>query len=718
MTPPPTRRLVLQMLALGLAFPALGSCRKRKDPPGRGVAVMPLAEKFRVNRLHELPGTLYQNQARSPIHWQPWAPEALGVAREAGRMVFLVIAMPQQPAFQRVLESLASDPLTVEEINTNYVPVLVDGDAAREMGLLTADLCDEIKSPLQLPLFVWLSHEGNPVDWIPAPDGDPAMVRRLFESSHSVVMLKWREDPAYLLENSRIDHANRREHIAKRRNAEFASDDPGDAALQATRKLAGLYDPVSRTLDESGGLFPAGSLELLSMAAMLPGVPEQLRVQAVATTRELLADLLPSPMFDPLDGGVFASRRGISWKLPVFTKDCAMQGRAAVALISAYHATGDALALERALTVIRHAELSYRVADGLFAIGLGPVTAEEDWLWSVEDVRNALPAADAEWWIGMSGMAGLGNIPFEDDPERRFFRANAIAIPRSVAALAAESGNPQEFLQRFETTRNTLLLARQKRFGDPPRDGTPHAGASLRMVSAYAAAHAATGEADFREKAVDLLTRARSAFADGPRLLACPGKAPASVSAGRAFVYALALQAALDVADITADPLWASWADDLAATSAELFTTDGYLKECPDDARILDLPVTDLAMLFDDSSAGLFSMAECRLAARGQPMTRDFRALALALPKFAGTWPMRFTDLILPNLIRHFGSVAVTGPDLDPALQSALQRTPLRVVGRRLSAAAASIEKSDGGNFAFDSVERLEEASLHVSPDR
>jgi len=712
-----SRRLLLHLLALGMAVPAVSSCRKRVEPPAVAARV-PLAEEFRVNRLSELPGTIYRNHRQSPIHWQPWAPEALRVAGEADRMVFMVIAMPQQPAFQQVLDSLSADPLTVAEINTSYVPVLVDGDASREMGLLTADLCEEIKRPLQLPLFVWMTHEGNPVAWIPAPDGDPGVVRRLFENSHTMVMQKWREDPAYMLENSRMDNASRRERMAKRRNVAVATDNPAEDALQATRKLVGLYDPVSRSLDESGGLFPAGSIELLSTAAMLPGVPDELRAQALATTRELLADLLPSPMFDPLDGGVFASRRGLSWALPVFTKDCVTQGRTAAALISAHRATGDALALERALAIIRYAEQNYLVTEGLFALGVARFTPQADWLWNVEDVQNALPAADAEWWIEMTGMKGLGNIPFEDDPQRQFFRANSIAVSRSVAGLAAESGAPEDFLRRFETARKTLLLARQDRLGDLPRDATPHAGATLRMVSAYAAAFAATGDGEYREKAVDLLTRARAAFSDGPRLLVFPGEAPPAVSAGRAFHYALALQAVLDVADITSDEAWVSWADDLAATSAELFTTDGYLKECPDNARILDLPVTDLAMLFDDSTAGLFSMAECRLAARGQPMTPDFTKLALALPDFAQRWPMRFTDLILPNLIRHFGSVAVTGPELEPALQSALQRMPLRVVGRRNSAAAALIEIPGGDGISFDSVERLEEASLHDAPGR
>ena len=76
--------------------------------------------------------------------------------------------MPQQPGFQKVLAALGRRSATVvATINDHYVPILIDGDASREIGLLTADLCAEIKRRLQLPLFVWMTYEGNPVAWIP-----------------------------------------------------------------------------------------------------------------------------------------------------------------------------------------------------------------------------------------------------------------------------------------------------------------------------------------------------------------------------------------------------------------------------------------------------------------------------------------------------------------------------------------------------------------------
>ena len=158
---------------------------------------------------------------------------------------------------------------------------------------------------------------------------------------------------------------------------------------------------------------------------------------------------------------------------------------------------------------------------------------------------------------------------------------------------------------------------------------------------------------------------------------------PASVGTARAFVYALALQSVLDVAAITSDEQWLVWAEDLATTAAELFTHDEFLKECPDDAKIIDLPVTDLVMLFDDSTAGLVSMAECRLAEIGRPLVADFSRLATPMPTYALDRPVLHTDLLLATVARHYKVTALYGEGLPPEMKLAVERLPLRVVQRR-----------------------------------
>ena len=707
-----------------------GSCRRgaNKVVTDAGPPAV-FAPELARNSLGGLPGAVYHNQAGSAIHWQTWTKDSFDRAKEARRLVFCVIAMPQQPGFQKALAMLERDPTVVAAINGNYVPILVDGDATRELGLLTADLCAEIKRPLQLPLFVWMTYEGNPVAWIPVASSEVVKVAELFNQSHTMVSQMWNDDvnlmlkekkPSYVLKNSALDNANRRERFGNRKAAKVTSERPAEDVVRSLRQLASMYDPYSRSFDESGGLFPSSSLELLATAAVRPGLPADVRARCLETTRDLLEDLLPSPMFDPLDGGVFSSRRGGSWTLPSFVRDCPGQARVAVALIEAYRATGNPRALETALGLIAYSENKYATTEGLFAVGLSEEIGLEKWMWSVEEIEKILGAEDAAWWIKATGMKGLGNLPSEVDPRREFFRSNTQGLIKTMAEIAAELGLPTEtFAPRFNAARAKLLAVRDARFGKVSRDDCSHAGATLRMVSAYAAAFGVTGDEKFREKAVKLITRSREAFGIGPKLRAFSIDAPDSIGAARGFLYALALQAAIDVSAITADDQWLVWSEDLATTAAEKFTGNSFLKECPDEAKLIDLPVTDLVMLFDDSTAGLVSCAETRLAEIGRPLVPSFSELATPMPTYAMDRPILHTDLLLATVLRHYKLTVVLGENLPPALKAATERLPLRAVQRRpglpadqVPAGSIKVLLPAGATVIVASPEALQQALL------
>jgi len=704
----------------GLCLAVVGCRKAASGADDRAAEVRALPPELQSKGIGSLPGAIYRSQAKSPIHWQPWTPETMARAKAAHRLVFAVIAMPQQPGFQRVLSAIGADGDMVSAINGQYVPVLIDGDASREMGLLTADLCAEIKRGLQLPLFVWMTADANPVAWIPVAASQTETVAELFNQSHEMVGRMWQEDSKYVIQNSVLDNENRRARIGQRKNTKVVSEVPAEDALRALRQLSSFYDPDTRTFDEAGGLFPSGAIDLMATAANHPGLPAEVRARCLETTRELLVDLLTSAMFDPLEGGVFATRRGSSWALPGFFRDCGGQARAAVALLNAYRATKDPQTLEKALGLIAYAEKAFGTPDGLFAVGMSAEVDTALWLWSVEDIERELPPEEAAWWIQATGMKGLGNLPSEVDPLREYFRCNSLAISKTVEVLAAEQGQPTEvFAARFEKARKKLLKARCARIGELPRDVSSHAGSSFRMVSAYAAAFGVTGDVTFRDKAVALLEKSRAAFGDGAKLRQFPQDVPDSLGEGRAFHYALALQAALDVAVITSKECWLVWAEDLATTAAEWFTDSEFLKECPDTAKIMDLPVTDLVMLFDDSTAGLISLAECRLAEQGRPLVATFSELATPLPTYAVDRPVLHTDLLQATLARHFKVVVISGVGISPEMQLAIEMLPPRMVQRRVAkpedgvpAGAVKVIFAEGEGRVVTSVEALQEAVL------
>jgi len=715
---------ILQTAAVCLCLVSGTSCRKNRPADVKTAKIARVASEPLRNSIGKLPGAVYQSQAASPICWQPWARSIFERARVTDRLIFGVIALPQKPAFLGVLESLDRHQETVEIINSNYVPILIDGDSCREMSILIGDLCAEINAPLSTPLFVWMTPEGDPVAWTPASSQSPEGVIKIFNDAHLMVSQLWRDNPKYVLENSRANNDDRRSRMEQRKMAQVISQQPAVDLVRSLSQLNSLYDPYTHSFDEAGGVFPASALELLAASSVHPGVPENVSTQCLATTKSLLNGLLCSPMFDPLDGGVSVTRHSHSWAFPAFVRDCPGQGRIATSLIEAYRATGDTRALQKALGLIAFAEKYFRNPDGLFSIGLTSEPDAVQWMWTVEEVKKILSPEDAAWWIKATGMKDFGNLPYEVDPQRIYFRQNTISLGLSMEEIAASlSLTPEVFKPRFDAVRERLLQIRNERFGAETKDTQSHAAATFRMVSAYASAFTATGDETFRSKAITLLTKAREAFAVGARLRVYPVETPESIGAGRAFHYLLALQSILDVAAITDNDSWLLWAEDLTTIFAEHFTGKGFLKECPDDAKSINLPVTDLLMLFGDSSAGLVSINESRLAELGRPLVPSFSELATGLPVYTLKRPMVHTDLLMASLSRHFKVCVIIAPDAPPALITAVQRLPMRLVHRRTAtpgdsvpAASVKVTLPDNSSQIITSPEALAKAVMELSP--
>lgn len=637
-----------------------------------------------ANRLAGLPGIVYASQENSRIHWQPWTKASLEMAANSRRLILAVIALPQQPSFADILQELSSDPATVALMNDIYVPVLIDGDAVREIGILTADLCAEIGSGLQLPLMVWMTPEANPVAWMPLPSSDAGSAASLLSQSHMMVTRTWDNDPGYVTRNSRLDQANRSQRLMERIRNRETSDDPTADALRALRQLTSLYDPLSRSFDEAGGLFPSGALDLLAMGAGMENLPEDLRRRCRAVLENLLDDLVVSPMFDPLDGGVFNARRGISWSFPGFYRDCASQARAAVSLFNAYEASGERRALERALGVLAFVETNYRTNEGLYTLGSGISGNIGKWLWWIEDLTELLTEEELAVWVPASGMSESGNLPSEVDPLRKYFRGNAIALAKSAGEIAAERGLDPTVVQRnLDSAREKLRGARDLRMQVSPGGGEANAVATFRMVSAYATAYRITGDTAYRDLASEILGKAKTRFSEGPLLKNYAGNEDASLTAGRAFLYSVAIQATLDVEAVTLDGIWLMWAGDLASTVSEVFAASGHISECPAAADLVGLPITDVAMLFDESTVGLLSMSESRLAALDIPLVPSLQTKLNALPMAAIGSPILHTDLIQAALMRAFGVTYVFGNDAPAAMREVLARSPLKGVNRR-----------------------------------
>ncbi len=680
----------LVLLCCGTALIAGSACRRNKPPATAAGPPSLVSPELLTNRLAGNSSALLARQADSPIHWQPFTKQTFEFAAKANRLVLAVVVVPQQLDYLDPLNKIQSDPKIVSLLNDNLVPVLVDADACREVALLTSLLCSELDRPLGLPLCLWLTPKGNPVQWVPVTSADRD-VGELIASTHTVAAQMWQNGSADSIELGAIENQARSQRLGDYSKRAPAVKEPAKESLNALRSLASTYDPGSRSLDGCGALFPSGTLELLSSFQLIPGMDSDVTSRCGETTRMLSSDLSTSAMIDPLEGGIFNSRIGSGWWLPRFNLDCPALARSTVALLTTYRAHGDPMLLKQSLAAIAYSEKHFMTREGLFSLGGQYKSKTEGWLWSIEELEKALTADELKLMITISDLKGPGNIPIESDPKREFFRRNSLALrvtPEMAGTKLGLSGSQAQEL--LDSAQKKLLKIRQERLGPIINDAPPQAAATFRMVSTYAAAYTATGDPGWKKKALETLAKAKESFSKGPNLQNFIGTAD-ETSSGRAFLYGLAIQATLDADDIAQDPALISWAEDLSSTAAERFIEGDSLCETVKGQSVIDLPLTDRSMLFDDTSAGLLSSAQARLAQRGRVTHSTFPLAVASLSVVAVERPIIFTDHIQAALIRHHSPVVLVSADAPAELKEAVFRLPLRVVSRRPATAADAV---------------------------
>jgi uncharacterized protein YyaL (SSP411 family) len=667
----------------------LGSCSKERprELPKEERAIV---RDLPPNALGRDGSTFLADQTSAPILWQPWARGSFELARDSNRLVLALIALPQHADTEKTLRALYADSGAVKDLNERFVPVLVDGDIHREVALTGAVLCMDSKIQFALPQLVWLTGDGNPVASIPV-QGSEENIRSIVQQSNGVVIQMLEDSPDYVQQNSERDNALRRSRMAKEAAAPESSQQPMLDTQRAIRQLASFYDESAGLFDSAGGLVPSGSIELLAGAVTLPGLSaadvREVRNAAVGVARLISR----SPLVDPLDGGVFSGRRGQTWSLPMAVRDCQTNAKVILALCSAQSLAQDELLDAQITAAVAFVEKNYATPGGLFALGRQATGKGSDWLWSLDELKGLLSAEELEVWTALSHLTSVGNVGMETDPARSLFGKNTLRINGTPESAAAGLGiSADEARGRFESGRAKLLAAREARGVRPEPDSKPHAASTFRMISAYAAASNLTGDASLRQKAIETLGKAKAAFSKGADLYFFEEQQDES-SSGRAFLYGLAIQAALDVYDITLDPSARDWALDLSVTASERFMKGDTFREATDEQSLIPLPVTDRTMVYDDSSVGLFAAAEARFAKLLISVPPVYGTAVTGLPKKVLEVPFAHTDILYASLVRSFSPVVILAADVPEELKNAALALPIRLVTRRMAGPAEEV---------------------------
>ncbi|MDE2690691.1 MAG: thioredoxin domain-containing protein [Acidobacteriota bacterium] len=508
-----------------------------------------------LNRLILETSPYLRQHAHNPVDWFPWSEEAFERARAEGKPVFLSIGY-STCHWCHVMERESFDNVEVARLmNELFVCIKVD----REQR---PDIDDIYMTAVQ----VTQQRGGWPMSSFLLPDRRPFFGATYFPPQQFVNLMRqvdtaWRERRADLEASA----AQITDLVRQITAARGAAKNLGRAVIR--QAVQGLVASTDRLHGGFGGApkFPnETNLLLLLEEALRTG--DRAPMDAALITLRAMAR---GGIHDQVGGGFHRYSVDGHWLVPHFEKMLYNQAHLLRAYALAYRLTGDPLlarvARQTADYVLRDMTSPegafYSATDADSEAADGESVEGEFFVWTKDQLREALSPDDAELTIRLFGVTDTGN----------FEHRNILFLDRPLDENAADLGVPLgDLLASLDAVRERLYPIREER-PHPLRDDkilTSWNGMMIRALAEAADALAEPAYAEVAARAADFLWRHNRRDDGGLWRVWLDGEAS---TPGLVQDYAHLAHAFVALHDVTSDGKWLERSATVAAEMVERF---------------------------------------------------------------------------------------------------------------------------------------------------
>ena len=662
----------LKILFLFGIFVSLTACRTKNDDEGQKQkesteffsSPPEKVTELSSNRLANEPSNFLREQATSPIKWQPWTNDILHYAERSQRLIFVFVGSTNYSNAQTLLQLLESKFAT--EINENYVPVLADIELDPTLALACNMLVGERREPIAFPFLMWLSHEGNPVAWVPIMEDNEESLLLGFRRAQNTVEAIVNKSPRYVVENSRYDNDFRLERIAK--SLDFSEEDPDEKPTRgelfiAAQSLTDLYDSVDKTFDNTGGIPPGNLITSLARISAHPATPNRLKTETPTACKEALELLVESAIHDPLDGYFFSRRNSRSFAVPALSKNLKTQAEMLSALSSSQSTPASARATAQMLEALAQNPLNVR------ALHPGEVN-ELAFFWSTGAIEDLL--TDDEMLVAKAAfeLKALGNVPSSDDPRRIYFRRNTLGLKHFGSDLARRvkknEGQTEELLasaiQKLAARRDEILEVSDALL----TEDAPTLGPKARLLTALARTYAASPKDSTLQQVNSVGEEILTNFTDSKgQLVRTPIRENFREAPAFAYDYVATIEALLEWYRVSWNSELLDKAEKLTNVLLDNFLDENNkLVEVKTENYPLTFPIYNDGMTFGPSTWGLSHGVLNRMLAMGNQHPKLPDAINASIPRLqigVKRVPVIHTDYLLTAFNNLDGYLLLVG---------------------------------------------------------
>ncbi|MDP9376396.1 MAG: thioredoxin domain-containing protein [Actinomycetota bacterium] len=569
----------------------------------------------------------------NPVEWYPWGEEALSQARAQDKPILVSIGYSACHWCHVMERESFEDPATAAVMNEHFVCVKVDREERPDLDAIYMEAVQAMTG-----------HGGWPLNAFLTPEGIPFHAGTYFPPEPRYGMPAWPQ----LLEAVARAWRNQRDEIEVQagrivpRLAGAAHMEPSESELDPAA-LKSAVPTLRRDYDfQHGGWgsapkFPAAS----SIEFLLRRGEREMALHSLRT-------MASGGVFDQIGGGFARYSVDEAWTIPHFEKMLYDNALLARAYLHAWQVSDEPLFRRVCEETLDWMLREMRQPEGGFASALDADSEGEEgkyYVWTLDEVREALGPDLAEVAIKHFGMTEQGNFEGRNNPVR------ATADP------------PQR-----DEIRAKLYAAREHRVR-PGLDDKRLVAWNALAISAFADAGAALGRDDYVQAAIDCADFIDQKMRDAEgRLLRTYNRGQAKLS-GYLEDHAFLLEALLSLYESTFDPRWFHTARRLADDLLERFSDPdkgGFFSTADDHepliARRKELDDTPIPSGSSSASFGLL-----RLAAFTGEHTYEQAALGhiRLLQDFAPQHPSAFGHLLqaIDFLLADVREVAIVGPD-------------------------------------------------------
>jgi uncharacterized protein YyaL (SSP411 family) len=432
------------------------------------------------NRLAGETSPYLLQHAENPVEWFPWGEEALAVAREQDRPIFLSVGYAACHWCHVMAHESFEDPDTAAIMNRDFVNIKVDREERPDLDSVYMDAVVAMTGQGGWPMSVFLTPAGEPFyggTYFP-----PVRAHGLPSFRELIVTIaqKWREDRQSLLQVA--DKLT--EHLAAPPALLPSGVQPQLASLQAAAgELFRQYDWQHGGWGQAPKFPQPLAVEFLLRLHTRRG--DRLALDMALHALNAMAD---GGLHDLVAGGFHRYCVDGRWQVPHFEKMLYDNAQLALAYLHAWELSGEERLRQIHQETIAFMMNEMRDREGGYYTSIDADSDGEEgkyYVWRLEEIERLLRPDLHRLFIIATGVSQVGN----------FDGANVLQQVLDVPAVAEQIGlDVDEARSRWQRALSILSHARQQRVRPATDDKVVAAWNGL-ALSALAESATATGDA-------------------------------------------------------------------------------------------------------------------------------------------------------------------------------------------------------------------------------